>query len=146
MLDARFGGNTTASWLRLEPYNYYGEMALNIQQENVQNFVEGRRLFHTDFTNGQHSDPGNPVLTKIQNMAGPLDNTTSCENCHFRNSPGFQATGPIDAATVDAYAGLGVHRLVLMRDFGDLAGTPDGARRDTLLREMEATAGRLGLR
>jgi Cytochrome C oxidase, cbb3-type, subunit III len=29
---SRFGGNTTASWLRIEPYNYYGEMALNIQQ------------------------------------------------------------------------------------------------------------------
>ena len=97
--EARFGGATTASWMRIEPYNYYGEMALNIQQENVQNFVEGRRMFHSDFTTGQHSDPGNPVLTKIMGMAGPVNNTTSCENCHFRNGPGFQATGPIDTKT-----------------------------------------------
>jgi CxxC motif-containing protein (DUF1111 family) len=95
--DARFGGNTTASWMRVEPYNYYGEMALNIQQENVQNFVGGRRLFHTDFTNGQHSDPGNPALTAVAGFAGPMNNTNSCESCHFRNGPGFQLTGALDS-------------------------------------------------
>jgi CxxC motif-containing protein (DUF1111 family) len=95
--DARFGGDTTASWLRVEPYNYYGEMALNIQQENVQSFVEGRRLFHTDFTTGQHSDPGNPVFTAMAGKAGPLNNASSCESCHFRNGPGFTLAGPLDA-------------------------------------------------
>jgi CxxC motif-containing protein (DUF1111 family) len=95
--DARFGGATTASWLRVEPYNYYGEMALNMQQENVQNFVEGRRMFHSDFVTGAHSDPGNPVLTKVQNLAGPMNNTNSCESCHFRNGPGFQLTGAYDS-------------------------------------------------
>ena len=105
--DARFGGNTTASWLRVEPYNYYGEMALNIQQENVQNFVEGRRMFHSDFVTGAHSDPGNPVLTKVQNLAGPVNNTTSCESCHFRNGPGFQLAGAFDskASMVFKYPG-----------------------------------------
>ena len=105
--DARFGGQTTASWLRVEPYNYYGEMALNMQQENVQNFVAGRRMFHSDFTTGVHSDPGNPVLTKVQNLAGPLNNTTSCESCHFRNGPGFQLTGAFDskASMVFKYPG-----------------------------------------
>jgi CxxC motif-containing protein (DUF1111 family) len=95
--DARFGGDTTASWLRVEPYNYYGEMALNIQQEDVQNFVEGRRMFHTDFTNGQHSDPGNPVFTAMAGKAGPLNNANSCESCHFRNGPGVTLAGPLDA-------------------------------------------------
>jgi CxxC motif-containing protein (DUF1111 family)/cytochrome c553 len=92
---SRFGGSTTASWLRIEPYNYYGEMALNIQQENVQNFVQGRRLFHTDFTNGQHSDPGNPVLTRVAGFAGPMNQTNSCESCHFLNSPGFTLSGTL---------------------------------------------------
>jgi probable F420-dependent oxidoreductase len=54
--------------------------------------------------------------------------------------------GPVDAATVNAYADLGVHRLVLMRDFADLAGAPDGARRNALLGAMEQTAGDLRLR
>src|SRR4029079_1122095 len=95
--DARFGGDTTASWLRSEPYNYFGEMALNIQQENVQNFVIGRRLFHTDFATGAHSDAGNPALTRVAGFAGPVNNTNSCESCHFRNGPGFQLTGALDA-------------------------------------------------
>jgi CxxC motif-containing protein (DUF1111 family) len=95
--DARFGGDTTASWLRSEPYNYYGEMAMNIQQENVQNFVVGRRLFHTDFATGAHSDAGNPALTRVAGFAGPVQNTNSCESCHFRNGPGFQLTGALDA-------------------------------------------------
>jgi CxxC motif-containing protein (DUF1111 family) len=93
--EARYGGSNTASWLRIEPYNYYGEMALNVQQENVQNLVGGRRLFHTDFTTGDHSDPGNPPLTTVAGFAGPMNQTNSCESCHFRNSPGFQLTGPL---------------------------------------------------
>jgi CxxC motif-containing protein (DUF1111 family) len=93
--EGRFGGATTASWMRIEPYNYYGEMALNLTQENAQNFVGGRRLFHTDFTNGQHSDPGNPALTSVAGFAGPMNQTNSCESCHFRNGPGFQLTGAL---------------------------------------------------
>jgi CxxC motif-containing protein (DUF1111 family) len=105
--DARFGGGTTASWLRVEPYNYFGEMALNIQQENVQNFVEGRRMFHTDFVTGAHSDPGNPVLKTAMGLAGPANNTNSCESCHFRNGPGFQLAGALDskASMVFKYPG-----------------------------------------
>jgi probable F420-dependent oxidoreductase len=53
--------------------------------------------------------------------------------------------GPLDAGTVHAYADLGVHRLVLLRDFGDLAGAPDAARRDALLGAMEQTARELRL-
>jgi alkanesulfonate monooxygenase SsuD/methylene tetrahydromethanopterin reductase-like flavin-dependent oxidoreductase (luciferase family) len=51
----------------------------------------------------------------------------------------------VDAALCDAYAELGVHRLVLMRDFSDMAEGPDAARRDAVLAELEATATRLGL-
>ncbi|HZP29624.1 MAG TPA: TIGR03619 family F420-dependent LLM class oxidoreductase [Acidimicrobiia bacterium] len=53
--------------------------------------------------------------------------------------------GPIDAATAAAYEDLGVHRLVLSRDFADLAGAPDPERRGELLREMERTAAELHL-
>jgi CxxC motif-containing protein (DUF1111 family) len=95
--EGRFGGDTTASWMRSEPYNYYGEMALNLQQENAQNFVGGRRLFHTDFATGAHSDAGNPALTSVAGFAGPVNNTSSCESCHFRNGPGFQLAGALDA-------------------------------------------------
>jgi CxxC motif-containing protein (DUF1111 family) len=98
-VDARLGGDTTISWLVAEPYNNFGEMALNIQQENIQNFVGGRRLFHTDFATGKHSDAGNPALTSVAGFAGPKQNTNSCESCHFRNGPGVTLTGNLDATS-----------------------------------------------
>lgn len=95
--EARSGGDTTIAWLFVEPQMYFSEMALNTQQENVQNFLEGRRLFHTDFTTGAHSEEGNPVFTEQAGKAGPLFNTTSCENCHINNGPGAPLTGAMDA-------------------------------------------------
>lgn len=52
---------------------------------------------------------------------------------------------PVDAALRDAYAALGVHRLVPMRDFNDMAGGADPAPRTLVFDELEATAERLGL-
>jgi CxxC motif-containing protein (DUF1111 family) len=33
----------------------------------------------------------------VAGFAGPMQNTNSCESCHFRNGPGFQLTGALDA-------------------------------------------------
>ena len=54
--------------------------------------------------------------------------------------------GPIDADTVRRYEDLGVDRLVLVQDFGDMAGGPDAARRGKFLDEMAACAERLDIR
>jgi CxxC motif-containing protein (DUF1111 family)/mono/diheme cytochrome c family protein len=88
--EARGGGDTTIAWILDEQdiQESIGQMALNIQPENVQNFVEGRRLFHTDFTTGAHSEMGNQVFTEHVNQAGPLYATTACTNCHLHNGPG----------------------------------------------------------
>jgi CxxC motif-containing protein (DUF1111 family) len=94
--QARLGGDTTIAWLFIEPDMYFSQMALNIQQENVQSFLEGRRLFHTDFTTGQHSETGNPAFPEQAGKAGPLFNTTICENCHIKNGPGTPLEGPLD--------------------------------------------------
>lgn len=94
--EARLGGDTTIAWLVAEPEMYFGQMALNTQQENVQNFLEGRRLFHTDFKTGEHSEAGNPAFTAQAGKAGPMLNTTSCENCHIHNGPGELLTGAMD--------------------------------------------------
>jgi len=53
--------------------------------------------------------------------------------------------GPIDADTVRRYEDLGVDRLVVVQDFGDMAGGPDAARRGKFLDEMAATAERLAV-
>ena len=87
---ARGGGDTTIAWIldKQDIEESIGQMALNIQPENVQNFVEGRRLFHTDFITGQHSELGNQPFTEHANQAGPLYATTACTNCHLHNGPG----------------------------------------------------------
>ena len=43
------------------------------------------------------------------------------------------------------YEDLGVDRLVLVQDFGDMAGGPDAARRGKFLDEMTACAERLDI-
>jgi CxxC motif-containing protein (DUF1111 family) len=94
--QSRTGGDTTIAWIFAEPDQYFGQMALNTQQENVQHFLEGRRLFHTDFVTGEHSDPGNPAYPAAVGKAGPLNNTTMCENCHINNGPGTLLEGPMN--------------------------------------------------
>jgi probable F420-dependent oxidoreductase len=53
--------------------------------------------------------------------------------------------GPVDADTVRRYEDLGVHRLVLVRDFSDMAGGPTAGRRGKFLDEMAAWAERLDI-
>lgn len=90
IVEARGGGDTTIAWVLDEQDidQAIGQMALNIQPENVQNFAEGRRLVHTDFVTGRHSELGNNVFTEHMNQAGPLFATTACTNCHLHNGPG----------------------------------------------------------
>jgi CxxC motif-containing protein (DUF1111 family)/cytochrome c553 len=90
------GGATTLAWVYAEPDGYFSQMALNIQHEHVQRFVEGRRLFHTDFASGAHSESGNPALPEQANKAGPLFVTTSCERCHAGNGGGRTLTAALD--------------------------------------------------
>jgi len=53
--------------------------------------------------------------------------------------------GPVDAEAVAQFEALGVHRLVLLRDFADMAGSPDVDKRGQFLRHMEDTAKSLGI-
>jgi CxxC motif-containing protein (DUF1111 family) len=93
--EARTGGDTTIAWMFAEPDMYMSQMALNTQHENVQYFLEGRRLFHTNFKTGVHSESGNPVFTEQMGKAGPLFNASSCETCHLKNGPGALLKAPL---------------------------------------------------
>jgi CxxC motif-containing protein (DUF1111 family)/cytochrome c553 len=95
--EAQQGGDTTNVWPYYMKETQFGQMALNVQHENVQHLVEGRRLFHTDFTAGTHSEPNNPVFMEQMGKAGPLGTSTSCENCHNGNGPGELLKAPLDA-------------------------------------------------
>ena len=92
---AQGGGDTTNVWPYFMQETQFGQMALNVQHENVQHLVMGRRLFHTDFTTGAHSEPNNPVFMEQMGKAGPMGQSTSCETCHIGDGPGatLGATG-----------------------------------------------------
>ncbi|WP_437939653.1 di-heme oxidoredictase family protein [Sorangium sp. So ce341] len=82
------GGDGTIPYIYAEPHLYYEQMALNIQEGSIQRFLEGRRLFHTDFATGEHTEGGNPVFDEHAGKAGPLSNQTTCAGCHIHNGRG----------------------------------------------------------
>jgi hypothetical protein len=88
VVQAQSGGDTTNVWPYFMQETQFGQMALNVQHENVQALVRGRRLFHTDFRTGAHSEQPNPAFTEQAGKAGPLLTTTSCETCHVHDGPG----------------------------------------------------------
>ena len=51
---------------------------------------------------------------------------------------------PVDRDMVRRYEDLGVDRLILVRDFRDVGGTPNPERADDVLRFIDAAPGRLG--
>jgi len=101
------GGHATIPYIYAEPDFYYSQMALNIQPENVQHFLRGRRLFHTDFETGEHSEKGNPAFDEQAGKLGPLFNVASCSSCHQRNGRNvIEAEGmPLHTTVVKLYAG-----------------------------------------
>ena len=57
----------------------------NVGMQNMQRFVEGRRLIHTDFTTGAHSEPGNDPYTAAARLQGTHFNQSMCVACHVNN-------------------------------------------------------------
>ena len=91
-LTAQLGGNTTNVWLYEDRKFTFGQPALNVQHENVQRFLEGRRLFHTDFATGAHSELNNPDSAAHAGLAGPQQVTATCTSCHPGNGSGAPFT------------------------------------------------------
>jgi CxxC motif-containing protein (DUF1111 family) len=86
----RSGGLTTLNApYSNEPASRFMQMALNLAPVNTQTFVEGRRIHHTDFGDGSHSEPGNPIFTEQLNKLGPNYIARSCVSCHVNNGRGL---------------------------------------------------------
>ncbi len=82
------GGQTSLSYnYSEEPMRVFQQMANNIGIQNSKRFVEGRRLFHTSFADGKHSEhpDENPVFSAHANQLGPRFNEVSCIACHQQN-------------------------------------------------------------
>ncbi|MEN0036867.1 MAG: di-heme oxidoredictase family protein [Cellvibrio sp.] len=57
----------------------------NIGIQNMQRFVDGRRLLHSNMTTGEHNEPGNDRLDAVIGLQGPTFNQSSCFGCHINN-------------------------------------------------------------
>ncbi|MES2661742.1 MAG: di-heme oxidoredictase family protein [Pseudomonadota bacterium] len=106
----RLGGLTTASENQSHELDKrYQQAAENIANDNMQNFVEGRRLLHTNFTTGHHTEngnsdgSGNPPMLEHVNKAGPLFTNNSCVGCHVKNGKGSinTRTGELNSFVVN---------------------------------------------
>jgi CxxC motif-containing protein (DUF1111 family) len=83
---ASLGGGTSLPYpYSDEPASRFKQAAANLAPVNAQPFMEGRRLHHTDFSDGSHSEPGNPAFTAQQNKLGPRYIARSCVGCHTNN-------------------------------------------------------------
>jgi CxxC motif-containing protein (DUF1111 family) len=100
VVAAQSGGDTTNVWPYFMQETQFGQMALNVQHENVQNLVEGRRLFHTNFADGTHSEQGNGVFTEQMGKAGPMGQQKACEGCHPGNGPGETIKTALDGSSM----------------------------------------------
>jgi cytochrome c553 len=100
------GGTATMPYIRQRHDLYYSQMAPNILQENAENFVQGRRLFHTDYSTGQHIEKGNGITDAEAavhaKLLGPNYNQVACEGCHSHNNRGVSpaAGAPFDSMVV----------------------------------------------
>jgi len=61
-----------------QPHNHVG-------MQNMQRFVEGRRLLHTNFTTGDHNENGNDRYQAAVGLQGQRFNQSACIGCHVNN-------------------------------------------------------------
>jgi len=84
--EAWLGGRTTNHYqYSNEPDHLFKQMAGNMAELSAQSFMLGRRLHHTDFGTGRHSEAGNPVLAQQVGKLGPKFINRSCVACHLNN-------------------------------------------------------------
>lgn len=57
----------------------------NVGMQNMQRFVEGRRLVHTSYTTGNHNEPGNDRYLPAVGLQGQRFNQSACIGCHVNN-------------------------------------------------------------
>lgn len=85
-ISAKLGGGITQHTpYSNEPYHAFKQMAYNLSYNNGQKFMDGRRLHHTDFSDGSHSEPYNIIFAEHTNELGPKFVNASCVECHTNN-------------------------------------------------------------
>ncbi len=85
----------------------------NVGMQNVQRFVEGRRLVHTNFTTGEHNENGNDRYAPAVGLQGPRFNQSACIACHVNNGRStapMALNQPLDTMSIRA-ASIGANGL-----------------------------------
>lgn len=85
--SALLGGiHTVNRQTSAEPADIFMQMAYGLGYDNGQPFVLGRRLAHTEFTDGHHDESDeNGLFDEMIGKAGPNFVNASCVQCHTRN-------------------------------------------------------------
>ena len=73
--------------------------ALNIRWDTHNSFLNGRRIFHTRFDTGAHTEPGSPVFEELSGLASDLLVNRSCVDCHQNNGRGPSFSDPASTQT-----------------------------------------------
>ncbi|WP_116809940.1 di-heme oxidoredictase family protein [Steroidobacter cummioxidans] len=61
-----------------QPHNHIG-------MQNMQRFLDGRRIFHTNMRTGDHNESGNERHTALAGLQGQFYNQSTCFSCHINN-------------------------------------------------------------
>ena len=149
-MNSMIGGFLTVPIIHTaESPRSYMQPSPNIQLYNLNNFLEGRRIFHTSFIDGSHFDPTN--TSNGANSGHPdfalglSEFEDRCSDCHIDNGNGehlITATGFLTPRMV----GLGLLEAIpeaTLRDWAD----PDDSDGDGVSGVINATsdgAGRFG--
>jgi CxxC motif-containing protein (DUF1111 family) len=84
--SALLAGRTTLPYQYSdEPQHRFKQMMTNIAPVSGQSFMLGRRLHHTDFETGSHSEQPNPPDPQQAGKLGPGFVARSCIACHVNN-------------------------------------------------------------
>ncbi len=121
-LDAMSGGAmmTLQEDTSFMPENNFLQAGTNIAGINIQSFLEGRRLFHTSFLTGSHTEAGNPTLFTTQaGKAGPKFQQAACIACHVNNGKSSPVLGqPLNTMVVLTGDSDSAGKLVIDGRFG----------------------------
>nr|WP_298155103.1 di-heme oxidoredictase family protein [uncultured Pseudoxanthomonas sp.] len=80
-----------------EPYRMLQQASHNIAGYNMQAWAEGRRLIHTSFASGRHSEESNTIFTTHAGKTAPHFSQTRCVDCHTGNGRSSPVVGaPLD--------------------------------------------------
>ena len=79
-------GDLTLHYLYSGETTYrYKQATSNLAHGSTYAFFNGRRLHHTDFETGNHSEANNPTLQAHIDQLGPKFTGRSCISCHVNN-------------------------------------------------------------